>query len=268
MAKQRQKTPIKFVEDTQNSKLVDKRDYHAATTYSQVGPTCPRSCWFHPNSYHKAKWPKGWRHCFASIGRAAFSTREEAFEGATYDDAGLAIVRHRIDAALYSHRIGDEIIDLFRWHTGGDILHPATQELWVEHVDLIVWAAEQMRELGIPLIGYTAAWHYAGAERLKPYFLASVQDREAATEALAAGWHLAYGVLRDRLEEETEWLRAQGEKVIFCAEQSKKARSCADCGWCAFVDPLKIHMHKYSTYMLYRKKFGIELPGSTMFVVH
>jgi hypothetical protein len=191
-----------------------------------------------------------------------------AFEGATYDDAGLAIVRHRIDTTLYSHRIGDEIIDLFRWHTGGDILHPDTGQVWVEHVDLIVWAAEQMRELGIPLIGYTAAWDYAGAGRLKPYFLASVQDRSSATKALAAGWHLAYGVLRDRLEEEMAWLRAQGETVIFCAEQSKKARSCADCGWCAFVDPLKIHMHKYSTYMLYRKKFGIELPGSTMFVVH
>jgi hypothetical protein len=274
----KQNTPIKFVEHTDNGKLVGKKKkgvkrqpkkYSAATTYSPVGGTCPTTCWFHPSSDFKSQWPKGWQPCYADVGHTRFSTRPEAFEGAAFDSTGLAIVRHRINMMLESHIVGDDIVDLFRWHTGGDILHPDTGEIWVEHVDLILEMAPKLSAAGIPLIGYTAAWRLDAAQPLKHLFLASVQTFEDAALAISMGWQVALAVLESQYEEAIAFLRSLGVTVVGCPEQHGKAASCAECGWCATIDPTKIHEHKYAKYMRFRKLLKMTgLPGSTVFIVH
>ena len=264
-------TPIKLVVGTENSKLVGpiKGKYLAATTYGIVGPTCPTTCWFHPTSDRRDEWPAGFQPCYATKNKTRFSTIPKAYEGATWDDAGIARVQARIDAMLIQHIAGDRIIDLFRWHTGGDILHPETGEVWSAHVDLIIGSAAKFADAGIPLIGYTAAWRLDGAQPLKSVFLASVQSYDEAQLAISMGWQVALAVVQDQYEEALAFLRSLGVKVIGCPEQLHKADSCAECGWCTTVDPNKIHEHKYAKYMRYRKNLKTAgLPGSTLFIVH
>ncbi len=250
------RAPIKFVENTGNTKLVGTKpvQYTAATTYSWVGPTCPTSCWFHPESVHRSRWPEGFRACYATKGHTAFQTNANVFAESEYDASGLAVVRARIEGMILKHRAQDIVVDVFRWHTGGDILVPNEDRVWDAHVDLILWAAEECRINGIPFIGYTAAWRYPGAERLKDVFLASVQDEESAVEALNAGWTVAYGVLKEDAEAAVEWLRARGHKATMCPELAGKAKSCAECGLCAALDTERMHQHKLARYMLYRRK--------------
>jgi hypothetical protein len=170
---------------------------------------------------------------------------------------------------LSLHTAGDQIIDLFRWHTGGDVLHPETGEVWSAHVDLIVDYAAKFADAGIPLIGYTAAWRLDGAQPLKHLFLASVQTFEDAALAISMGWQVALAVLESQYEEAIAFLRSLGVTVVGCPEQHGKADSCSECGWCATVDPTKIHEHKYAKYMRFRKLLKMTgLPGSTVFVVH
>ena len=246
-------TPVKFVAKSANDKLVGSRDYHASTSYSPVGPSCPTTCWYHPESDFIHLRPKGFKGCYAAKGRSAFSTRREAFAGADLDRAGLALVQSRIERALLAHVAGDEIIDIFRWHTGGDVLHPDSGDVWIDHVTLIVQTADRCLELGIPFIGYTACWRLADAQSLKDVFLASVQTFDDALEALAMGWQVALGVMPEDYEAALQFLRDHGARVSGCPEQHDKADSCAECGICAIIDPDKIHPHKYPLYMRYRK---------------
>ena len=264
-------TPVKLVIDSTNTKLVGpiKGKFTAGTTYSWVGPTCPTTCWFHPTSEHKEAWPIGFKSCYATKGHVRFSTTEKAYAGATFDNMGLLRVRARIDAMLGLHIAKDRIIDIFRWHTGGDILHPHTGEVWAEHVDLIVDSAVKFMDIGVPLIGFTACWRLQGAQPLKKFFLASVQTREDAQLAIKMGWHVAWAVVTTEYEEALAFLRSLGEIAIGCAEQRNKSQSCAQCGFCAHVDPERIHTHKYGDYMMYRKRNKIVgLAGSVLFIVH
>ena len=266
----KQNTPIKLVVETSNSKLVGKpKKYNAATTYGPVGDTCPTTCWFHPVSDRREEWPEGFQPCYATQGHTRFSTVPKAYVGATWDDAGISRTRARLDAMLSLHTAGDQIIDLFRWHTGGDVLHPETGEVWSAHVDLIVDYAAKFSDAGIPLIGYTAAWRLDDAQPLKHLFLASVQSYEEAELAVSMGWQVALAVVKEQYDEALAFLRSLGLTVVGCPEQLKKAASCAECGWCATVDPTKIHEHKYAKYMRYRKQLKMTgLPGSTLFIVH
>lgn len=264
-------TPIKLVVDSHNIKLVGPipGKFTAGTTYSEVGPTCPLTCWFHPNSDFKSQWPEGFKACYATKGHVRFSTTAKAYEGATFDGFGLTRVKARIDAMLTQHIAGDRIMDLFRWHTGGDILHPHTGEVWTEHVELILDSATKFMDVGIPLIGYTACWRLDGAQPLKNIFLASVQTREDVELAISMGWHVAWAVRECDYQESLAFLRSLGEKTVGCPEQHEKAQSCAQCGWCAHLNPDRLHTHKYGDYMLYRKKGRIVgLAGSVLFIVH
>lgn len=269
-------TPIKVVFGSANEKLVGKKiagtnilKYVAMTTYSEVGPTCPVSCWFHPTSERRAEWPEGFKPCYAKRGHTAFSTGAKAFEGATFDDFGLLRVQSRIDNMMSSHAAEDAVIDIIRWHTGGDVLYPNTGEVWDQHIDLILDTAHKATELGIPMIGYTAAWRLDGVQPLKHLFLASCQSYEEAELAASMGWQVALAVVKDQYEEALAFLRGLGLKVIGCPEQLGKADSCAECGWCAYVDPDRIRKHMRTKYMLYRKRGKqIGLAGSVLFIVH
>jgi|DEB3_MinimDraft_2_1074329.scaffolds.fasta_scaffold00153_3 hypothetical protein len=263
-------TPVKVIMDSANLKLVGpiSGKFTAGTTYSWVGPTCPTTCMFHPNSIVENR-PAGFKACYATKGHVRFSTTEKAYEGATFDDLGLIRVRSRIDTILSQHISGDRIYDLFRWHTGGDILHPHTGEVWKEHVELIVDTAAKFMDVGIPLIGFTACWQLENAQPLKEIFLASVQTREDAQLAIEKGWHVAYAVPEAEYQEAVAFIRSLGEKVTGCPELMGKTPSCAQCGWCATLDPERLHVHKYGDYMLYRKKNKIVgLAGSTVFIMH
>jgi hypothetical protein len=264
-------TPIKLVVDSHNTKLVGpiKGKFTAGNTYSEVGPTCPTTCLFHPVSERKDEWPIGFKSCYATKGHVRFSTTAKAYVGATYDGMGLLRVRARIDAMLSLHIAGDRLIDIFRWHTGGDILHPHTGEVWAEHVELIVDTASKFYDVGVPLIGFTACWRLDDAQALKKIFLASVQTKEDAVLALSMGWHVAWAVVTAEYAEALAFMRSLGEITIGCTEQTGKSASCAQCGWCAHLDPERIHVHKYSDYMLYRKRNKIiGLAGSVLFIVH
>jgi hypothetical protein len=264
-------TPIKLVIDTANTKLIGpiKGKFTGGTTYSPVGPSCPTTCLFHPVSERASERPAGFKSCYATKGHVRFSTTEKAYVGATFDGFGLLRVRARIDAMLGLHIAGDRIIDIFRWHTGGDILHPHTGEVWSEHVDLICDTAVKFMDVGVPLIGFTACWQMAGAQPLKHIFLASVPTREDAQLALSMGWHVAWAVVTAEYEEALAFLRSLGEVTVGCTEQTGKSESCAQCGWCAHLDPERIHMHKYQDYMMYRKRNKIiGLAGSVLFIVH
>lgn len=299
MTKNNTPTPIKVTVGTANSKLVGSYipgtkllKYVAMTTYSEVGPTCPTSCWYHPVSDRRAEWPVGMKSCYATHGKTAFSTNAKAYEGATYDDFGLLRVASRIDNMMSSHAADDAIIDVIRWHTGGDVLYPNTGEVWDQHIDLILDTAHKATELGIPLIGYTAAWRLDGVQPLKDIFLASVQSREEAELAVSMGWQIAMsviiGIKEKRLkqiiagalptddevaelakfDETLQFMRSLGLTVIKCPEQWAKADSCAECGWCATLDPQRLRKHTRSKYMLYRKRGKSGLAGSVLFFVH
>lgn len=269
MSKQ-QNTPIKLTPNTATQKIVGKdKKFYGVVTWGLVGPTCPTECWFHPVSDHRHEWPANFEPCYATQGHARFSTIPKAFEGATWDDAGIAVVRARVNALIDLHIAGANIIDIFRWHIGGDILHPETGQVWDAHVDLIVDTAARCNAAGIPLIGFTAAWRRPGAQRLKHLFLASVQSYAEARRAISMGWQVALAVTQDKYEEALAFLRSLDVKVIGCPEQRGKAGSCAECGWCTTVDPNKIHMHKYTTYMKYRKNLDTTgLPGSLILLIH
>lgn len=299
MTKNPTPTPIKVKVGTANSKLVGSYipgtkllKYVGATTYSEVGGTCPTSCWYHPVSDRRAEWPVGFKSCYAGHGKTAFSTSAKAFEGASFDDFGLLQVSSQLENMLSSHVAEDLIVDLFRWHTGGDVLYPNTGEVWPQHIDLITDIAVKMTGVGIPLIGYTAAWRLDGVQPLKHLFLASVQSREEAELAVSMGWQIAMsvviGIKEKRLkqiiagalptddevaelakfDETLEFMRSLGLTVIKCPEQWAKADSCAECGWCATLDPQRLRKHTRSKYMLYRKRGKSGLAGSVLFFVH
>ena len=270
MANKVPNTPIKVVLESHNLKLIGPVPglFLAGTTYSWVGPTCPTTCMYHPESVVENR-PEGFKPCYATKGHVRFSTREQAYAGATYDGLGLERVRSRIETILSHHISGKKVYDLFRWHTGGDVLHPHTGEVWTEHVDLILDSATKFMDLGIPLIGFTACWQLEGAQKLKHVFLASVQTQEDAELAISMGWHVAYSVPETQYHQAVAFIRSLNEKVIGCPELMGKTPSCAQCGWCAYLDPERLHVHKVGDYMLYRKKGKVVgLAGSTIFIMH
>ena len=266
------KLAVSVVEGTTTSKLIDGSPYYYwLTTYTEVGPTCPVECWFHPVSVFKAEAKAlKLKPCYTLHGHVKFNVVPKKFEGADYGEDAMIPVRHRFDHAFLLHRHGRKVIDGLRWQTGGDILHPETGRPWVAFIDLILSVTEEAVSLGIPVIGFTATWREPESQRLRGKFHASVQTIEDARLAISMGWTVAYAVPKDKVQSAVAELRALGVRVVFCPEQAGKARSCSDCGVCAVADSSRLHEVPFEErYMQYRKRFDrIDIPLSIVLSMH
>lgn len=271
MAK-RIKTAVTVVENTQNSKLIGKsKMYNWITTYTEVGPTCPTTCWFHPDSVFaddlKALKLKP---CYTKRGHVRFSVAAEKFAGADVSDGALLPVREHFDRILMMHEAGRKTVDGIRFQTGGDILHPVTGQPWMEFIDLILYVINRCLVLGIPVIGFTATWRYPEVQVLRGKFHASVQTFADAQQAIDMGWTVAYAVGEQDVPMALGQLRSLNKKAVFCPEQAGKAASCSDCGICAVADASALDEVLYeSKYMQYRKRFDtFDIPLSIVLKNH
>jgi hypothetical protein len=264
--------PVRVVEGTQTSKLTDGNpNYYWYTTYALVGPTCPTTCWFHPESIHKEEAQKlGMKPCYALHGRVRLNVVPVRFAGADFGDDGLIAVRQRFEHGFLLHQHGRRVIDGIRWQTGGDVLHPETGRPWVAFIDLIVDVTRQAVSLGIPVIGFTATWREPESQKLRGIFQASVQTLEDAKLAISMGWSVAYAVMKGEVQTAVRELRALGVRAAFCPEQAGKADSCSNCGLCATLDERNMHEVPFEVrYMHYRKRFAsIDVPMAIVFEIH
>jgi hypothetical protein len=267
-----QKNAVTVVESTQNGKLVGKSEvYNWATTYTEVGPTCPRECWFHPDSIYADKLKAlQLKACYTKRGHVSFSVAANKFAGADVSETAMIPIKAQFDRIFVMHQAGRKIVDGLRWQTGGDILHPITGEPWKEYIDLILYVTGRCVELGIPVIGFTATWRHPDVQVLRGKFHASVQTFQDAKYATDLGWTVAYAVKDILVPIAVEELRQLGQRAVFCPEQAGKATSCSDCGWCAVADSSKLHeVPGESKYMQYRKRFAtIDIPGSIVLKNH
>jgi hypothetical protein len=264
--------PINLIENTQNGKLKgDSVNYNFLTTYQEVGPTCPTTCWFHPQSVHFTERKElGLNACYTLKGQMARHVSKAKFANAVWDGNELNILRQDLGFKFLMHASGRKAIDGIRWSTGGDILHPDTGEVWDDFVDLIIDANDKALELGIPTIGFTATWRMPGAQRLRGHFHASCQSEADVLEAVAMGWTVAYAVPKGKVEEALAFFKLHGIDGCWCPEQAGKTDSCANCGICARYNsyvhkqhPLEPHFMRYR-----RKDRSINVPRSIVLVSH
>jgi hypothetical protein len=265
-------SPITVVENTENGKLTDKnKNYNAITTYQQVGPTCPTSCWFHPESQHKdERIAAGLKPCYTLGYTVRRHVSAAKFAGAEYTAEELLLIRRNFGLKFLMHSAGRKAIDGIRWSTGGDILNPDTGEVWHEFVDLILDVNEMALSLGIPTFGFTAAWRMPGADRLRGHFHASCQSRQDVLDAAAAGWTFAYAIPKERLHQELAWLAENGLTAVACTEQTGKSSCCLSCGIC-FRHNTAIHQNHplVDDYMKYRKRVKkIDIPFNLILFSH
>jgi len=250
--------PVTVTESTRTSKLVgESKIFNVVATTTQVGPTCPRECWFHPDSLFKAEAKAlGLKPCYTLSGPMFFQVRASKFEGADFGSESLLPVRAKFDSILQMHRFGRKVVDLIRWQTGGDILHPETGRPWVAFIDLILAVTLEATSMGIPVIGFTATWREPESQRLRGLFHASVQTIEDAALAISMGWTVAYAVLEKDVPQAVAELRKLGVRAVYCPEQADKTDSCCNCGICASGDAVLFHEVPFEIrYMMYRKKF-------------
>ena len=259
MGKQAQ-LPVTVVESTRTGKLVgESKIFNVAATITQVGPTCPLRCWFHPNSMFKAEAKAlGLKPCYTLKGKMSLHVRSSKFEDADFGSESLLPVRAKFDYILQMHKLGRKPLDLIRWQTGGDILHPETGRPWVAFIDLILAVTSEATSMGIPVIGFTATWREPESQRLRGLFHASVQTLEDAALAISMGWTVAYAVLEKDVPQAVAELRKLGVRAVYCPEQAGKTDSCCNCGICATADAMLFHEVPFEIrYMAYRKKFAI-----------
>lgn len=272
MGKQAQKTAVTVVENTGNTKLVGKSEmYNWLTTYTEVGPTCPVTCWFHPESIHADELKKlKLKACYTKRGHVSFSVAASKFAGADTSDGALIPVRERFDRILLMHEAGRKVVDGIRFQTGGDILHPVTGQPWMEFIDLILYVIERALPLGIPVIGFTATWRYPEVQVLRRKFHASVQTFADAKQAVEMGWTVAYAVGEKDVPQALSELRSLGQRAVYCPEQAGLTASCSDCGLCAVADSSVLNQVLYeSRYMFYRKRYvGFDIPVSIVLKNH
>jgi hypothetical protein len=273
MAKKKQ-LPVNVVQNSKNRKLSAlKPTYNVVTTYTEVGPTCPHKCWFHPTGeYLEQAKALGLKLCYTKKGPTNFLVSAKAFQDADFTKLGIDDVARVFDGILTMHKYRRKHVDLIRWQTGGDLLHPWTGVIWDEFVDLILDVAAFSRPLGIPTIGFTATWRDPKVQRLKGFFHASVQTPDDAAHAIDLGWSVAYAVLEPLVPHAIKTIKELPTPlpVVYCPEQSGRAESCADCGLCCVVDPAAITPHPLEPkYMLYRRKVGEYLiPMNVVFKNH
>jgi len=269
---QKHQLPINLIEGTQNKKLIgNSANYNFLTTYQEVGPTCPTSCWFHPQSIHLAeRKTAGLNGCYTLKGQMARHVSKAKFEEAVWDGNELNILRQDLGFKFLMHSSGRKAIDGIRWSTGGDILHPDTGEVWEEFVDLIIDADDKALELGIPTIGFTATWRMPGAQRLRGHFHASCQTDSEVLEAVAMGWTVAYAVPKTKVEDAQAFFKLHNVAGVFCPEQAGKADSCADCGICARYNSYVHKSHPLeANYMRFRRNNKtINIPSSIILANH
>jgi hypothetical protein len=249
---------VTVVMNTKNEKLIGKSElYNWVTTYTEVGPTCPTSCWFHPESeFTEQRKALGLKACYTKRGRVSFSVSAKRFDGADYGPDAMVPVKERFDRMFFLHESRREVVDGIRFQTGGDILHPFTGRPWVEFIELIKYVIDRALVLGIPVIGFTATWREPEVQVLRGLFHASVQTFEDAQQALAMGWTVAWAVGVDETQQAVSQLRTAGARAVFCPEQAGKAKSCSDCGICAVADASRLdEVPGEDNYMLYRKRF-------------
>ena len=272
MAKSSINVPVTLVQNTQNGKLTGgDKNVTWMTTYTEVGPTCPRECWFHPDSIYADKLRAlQLKACYTKRGHVSFSVASSKFEGAYLGDGALQYLRDEFDRIFLLHKHGRRVVDGLRWQTGGDILHPETGEPWMEYIQLILDVIDQCVELGIPTIGFTATWRHPDVQVLRGKFHASVQTFPDAKQAIESGWTVAYAVKDILVPEALAELRALGARAVFCPEQAGKTDSCSNCGVCAVADMYKLHtIPGIEKYMQYRKRFvGIDIPLSIVLKNH
>jgi hypothetical protein len=272
MRKQAQKTAVTVVENTGNTKLVGTSTmYNWITTYTEVGPTCPTTCWFHPESLYADELKKlKLKACYTKRGHVSFSVAASKFAGADTSDGALAPVRERFDRIFLMHEAGRKTVDGIRFQTGGDILHPVTGQPWMEFIDIILYAIERALPLGIPVIGFTATWRYPEVQVLRRKFHASVQTFADAKQATEMGWTVAYAVGEQDVPQAVSELRSLGQRAVYCPEQAGKAKSCSDCGLCAVADSSRLDRVLWEEdYMLYRKRFVLnDIPVSIVLKNH
>ena len=139
MAKKKQ-LPVNVVQNSKNRKLSAlKPTYNVVTTYTEVGPTCPTECWFHPKSIHTAMREElKLKACYTKKGPTNFLVSAKAFQDADFTQLGIDDVARVFDGILTMHKYRRKHVDLIRWQTGGDLLHPWTGVIWDEFVDLIL----------------------------------------------------------------------------------------------------------------------------------
>ena len=264
--------PITLIENTQNSKLIGKsKHYNFWTTYQEVGPTCPTSCWFHPQSEHLAeRKAAGLNGCYTLKGNMARHVSAAKFADAVHDGDEINKLRAEIGFKFLMHSSGRKGVDGIRWSTGGDILHPSSGEVWTEFVDLIIDSNDKALELGIPTFGFTAAWRMPGAEKLIGHFHASCQTAADVLDAVSRGWTVAYAVGKNKVDEATAFFKEHSIAGVFCPEQAGKVNSCADCGICARYNSYVHSEHPLeANYMRYRRKNKtINIPSSIILVTH
>ena len=269
---QKHQLPINLIEGTQNRKLIgESTNYNFLTTYQEVGPTCPTTCWFHPQSVHVTERKElGLNACYTLKGQMARHVSKAKFADAVWDGNELNILRQDLGFKFLMHASGRKAIDGIRWSTGGDILHPDTGEVWEEFVDLIIDADDKALELGIPTIGFTATWRMPGAQRLRGHFHASCQTEAEVLEAVSLGWTVAYAVHKDKVNDALSFFRTNNIKGTWCPEQAGKAKSCADCGICARYNSYVHKLHPLeANYMRFRHKNDtINIPWSIILVSH
>ncbi len=266
--------PIHVVENSANSKLsVRGSGFNVITTYAEVGPTCPRKCWFHPTGeYLEQAKALGLKPCYTKKGPTNFLVSAKAFQEADYTQLGIDGVAEVFNRILTMHKYHRKHVDLIRWQTGGDILHPWTGQVWDEFVDLILDVAAISKPLGIPTIGFTATWREPGAQRLRRFFHASVQNEADARQASEMGWTVAYAVLKQDVPAGMKFLRSLSTeiKALPCPEQTGKADSCANCGACCYGDFTIVSPHPIEpSYMKYRRMLDSYLvPINLLLIQH
>lgn len=266
------KLAVNVIESTKTSKLVGaSKIFNVVATITPVGPTCPVTCWFHPNSLFKAEAKAlGLKPCYTLKGKMSLHVRESKFEGADVGHEALLPVRAKLDYILQMHKMGRKVVDLIRWQTGGDILHPETGRPWVAFIDLILEVTAQATSMGIPVIGFTATWREPESQRLRGLFHASVQTLEDAALAISMGWTVAYAVLAKDVNQAVQDLRKLGVRAVFCPEQAEKTDSCCNCGICASAEVALFREVPFEVrYMMYRKKFEqAGIPLCVVFQMH
>lgn len=266
------KLAVSVVESTQNSKLVgDSKMANWLTTYTEVGPTCPRECWFHPDSIYADKLKAlKLKACYTKRGHVSFSVSANKFAGADVGPGSLQPVRQQFDRIFEMHTAGRKVVDGLRWQTGGDLLHPIDGTPWLEYIDLIMYVTDRCLSLGIPVIGFTATWRDPEVQCLRGRFHASVQTYKDAVLATRAGWTVAYATAEVLVPQALEELKQLGQVPVYCPEQAGKAKSCHECGVCATLDASKLHaIPGEPKYMQFRKRNPkLEIPFSIVLKNH
>jgi hypothetical protein len=232
---------MKLVINSHDRKL--STDHSVMVTYNTTGPSCPTSCMFHPDadSVGLEKREKYGRKtvCYTSKGKTYYAQRHAGLIDAIKLRKGVAdFLRKR---RLNNPRL--KVVNrvrAVRWHVSGDCLIDG--QVSSDYVDALVWSSDELRNEGIPAIGYTHAWRDTATLPLQPYFLASCDNADEVNEATAGGWMCALVVNKNNIPTSAE---LNGAKLVMCPNQTTNGKiKCADCMLCSVSNLPKFNQRR------------------------